>query len=206
MENNWASEHLQIIRTLMERSALYRRALAPIMMVSGCIGVGASIVPRFVPIESDRLFSVFWFCVGTVALGAAMLLVRRQALKDAEPFWSPPTRRVVQALLPAFFAGFAASAATVLISGSSTAWLLVVAWIIAYGCALNAAGFFVRRGIRLFGWIFILAGAGLLFVGVAMPQLTTIEIAHYLMGVFFGLLHLGCGVYLHFTEKRDPSA
>ena len=31
MEPNWAAEHLQVIRTLMERSALYRRALAPIM-------------------------------------------------------------------------------------------------------------------------------------------------------------------------------
>ncbi len=36
------------------------------------------------------------------ALTASLLLVRRQALKAAEPFWSPPTRRVSQAVLPAF--------------------------------------------------------------------------------------------------------
>ena len=29
MESGWATDHLQVIRTLMERAALYRRALAP---------------------------------------------------------------------------------------------------------------------------------------------------------------------------------
>ena len=38
METNWAAEHLQVIRTLMERSAVYRRALAPIMTFNGAIG------------------------------------------------------------------------------------------------------------------------------------------------------------------------
>src|SRR6266446_9747026 len=39
MESNWAAEHLQVIRTLMERSAVYRRALAPIMIFNGIVGV-----------------------------------------------------------------------------------------------------------------------------------------------------------------------
>jgi hypothetical protein len=206
MENNWASEHLQVIRTLMERSALYRRALAPIMIVSGCIGLAAAVVPCVVPIDSDRTFSLFWLGVSLIALVADLLLVRRQALKEAEPFWSLPTRRVVEALLPAFIAGFVAAVAEVFISGSSTAWLLAVAWIIAYGCALHAAGFFMQRGFKLFGWVFIVSGSALLLAGVALPQLATIEVAHYLMGVFFGVLHLGYGVYLYFTEKRKPSA
>ena len=48
MESNWAAEHLQTIRTLMERSAIYRRALAPIMLFAGLTGLGndgAGIVP-----------------------------------------------------------------------------------------------------------------------------------------------------------------
>jgi len=206
METNWASEHLQVIRTLMERSALYRRALAPIMIVSGAIGIAAAIVPCFVPIDSDRAFSMFWLGVSVVTMVTALLLVRRQALKDAEPFWSLPTRRVVEALLPAFFVGFVAAAACVVISGSSTGWLLAVAWIIAYGCALHAAAFFVQRGIKLFGWVFIGGGSILLLIGVVSPQLATIEVAHYLMGVFFGVLHLGYGIYLYFTEKRKHTA
>ena len=46
METNWAAEHLQVIRTLMERSALYRRALAPVMLVSGVLGTGAAVVQQ----------------------------------------------------------------------------------------------------------------------------------------------------------------
>jgi len=42
MESNWAAEHLQVIRTLMERSALYRRALAPIMIFNGVVGLAAA--------------------------------------------------------------------------------------------------------------------------------------------------------------------
>jgi hypothetical protein len=186
----------------MERSALYRRALAPIMIVSGSIGMVAGLVPCLARIDSDRAFSLFWLGVSLVALIAALLLVRRQALKESEPFWSLPTRRVVEALLPAFVVGFVAAMSVVFVSGASTAWLLAVAWILTYGCALHSAGFFMQRGFKLFGWLFVVAGSGLLMVGVLWPQVATIELAHYLMGIFFGILHLGYGVYLYFTEKR----
>ena len=46
MEANWATDHLQVIRTLMERSALYRRALAPIMLTCGVIGIAAATAGR----------------------------------------------------------------------------------------------------------------------------------------------------------------
>jgi len=39
MESNQAAEHLQVIRTLMERAALYRRTLAPIMLCAGTLGL-----------------------------------------------------------------------------------------------------------------------------------------------------------------------
>lgn len=206
METNWASDHLQTIRTLMERSALYRRALAPIMIVAGSTGLVAATIPRFVRIDSDRAFSLFWLGVSFISMIAALLLVRRQALKEAEPFWSPPTRRVVQALLPAFFVGLVAAAACVFISGAATAWFLAVTWVLAYGCASHAAGFFMQRGIKLFGWVFILSGSALLLTGVVWPQIATIEVAHYVMGIFFGLLHLGYGIYLYFTERKRAVA
>src|ERR1700690_4243469 len=40
METNWAAEQLQTIRTLMERSAVYRRALGPVMLFAGFAAVG----------------------------------------------------------------------------------------------------------------------------------------------------------------------
>lgn len=202
METNWASEHLQTIRTLMERSALYRRALAPVMIVSGSIGLAAAIVSRFVAVETNRAFSLFWLGVSLVAVAAAFVLVRRQAIKDAEPFWSLPTKRVTQALLPAFFVGFAAGAFHAFREPMTGAWLLALGWITIYGCALHAAGSYMRNRIKLFGWIFVLGGCGLLFASSEWPALKTTAAAHQLMGLFFGVLHLACGVYLYFTEKR----
>src|SRR5690349_17919897 len=106
METNWAAEHLQVIRTLMERSAVYRRALAPVMTFNGAVGSAAATAGAAAKIESPRSFILFWACVGAVAVAGSFLLVRRQALKESEPFWSPPTRRVTQAMLPPLIAGF----------------------------------------------------------------------------------------------------
>lgn len=203
MDSNWASEHLQTIRTLMERSALYRRALAPIMLSAGIIGVAAATVPCFTPIRSNRSFALFWMSVGIVAVATAFLLVRRQALRDQEPFWSPPTRRVTEAMSPPLVAGCAVGLLLIVFDHlvGPAAWHTSAAWVILYGCALNAAGFFTPRGIRLFGRTFVYAGSALLLASLVVPGDATAG-AHYVMGFFFGVLHLAYGVYLYFTERR----
>ena len=206
MDTNWASENLQVIRTLMERSTLYRRALAPVMFLSGVIGTASALVARLLPLETNSRFALYWLAVGIVTILAALLLVRRQALKDAEPFWSVPTRRVIQALLPAFLVGLLAGFFNVLNQNPWHAGLLAQLWVIVYGCALHAAGFFMPRGIRLFGWLFVLGGCTLTFATQSNPALRSTEAAHYVMGGFFGLLHLAYGIYLFFSEKRRPSA
>src|SRR5688572_6075358 len=105
MERNQAAENLQVIRTLMERSAVYRRALAPIMLFAGGAGVVGAAVGIALRLESMRLFSTYWLGVAIFVVAGAFLITRRQAFKDHEPFWSPPTRRVTQALLPPLTAG-----------------------------------------------------------------------------------------------------
>src|ERR1043166_1184035 len=105
METNWAAEHLQVIRTLMERSAVYRRALAPVMTFNGAVGTAAAVAGSAFKISAPRAFIFFWACVGAVAMAGSFLLVRRQALKESEPFWSPPTRRITQAMMPPLVAG-----------------------------------------------------------------------------------------------------
>jgi hypothetical protein len=206
MDNNWAAENLQVIRTLMERSALYRRALAPIMLVSGAIGTAAGFVPCFVRIDTNRAFAVFWLAISAITLAAAFLLVRRQSLKAAEPFFSVPTKRVVQALLPAFFVGYAAGIFNMLSEHQWRAGLLAMFWVIVYGCAIHAAGFFMPRGMKLFGWLFVIGGCALVFASQSWQELRAAETGHYIMGCFFGLAHLAYGVYLYFTEKRSTSA
>src|SRR5687768_15270461 len=208
---DWAAHNLIVIRTLMERAAVYRRALAPVMLLTGTVGILAAAVALALHVDTPRSFIAFWLVTSLVPVIGGLLLVRRQALHEEEPFWSLPTRRVTEAALPALAAGLLASVVLWWHLDSAPAELAPVAsvigmlwtpvgWIILYGCALHAAGFYMRRGIKLFGWIFIASGVGLLAAGI--PDIPRMWYAHGIMGTFFGALHLAYGVYLYFTEAR----
>jgi hypothetical protein len=208
MNPNWAEENLQTIRTLMERSALYRRALAPIMLLAGSLGVVATTAGLVFHLDSTRAFSSLWLGTAIVAVAGAFFIARRQALKDNEPFWSTPTRRVAQALCPPLVAGMILG--VVFGFGPPGRYidftlLLPFLWALFYGCALHAAGFFMPRGVRWFGWIYVgLAGGCLCYLIVAPPDSDLS--GHWLMGFFFGVLHLAYGAYLYLTEKKNPLA
>ncbi len=204
MEPNWAAEHLQTIRILMERSAVYRRALAPIMLFAGTLGLVAAAVGLWFRLDSVRPFGVLWLGTAMIVVAGAFLIARRQAIQDDEPFWSPPTRRVGQALLPPLLAGMCLGFVFVFV-GLANPIALTFIWLLFYGCALHAAGFFMPRGMKWFGWIYVGMACGtLLFLAIVQPE---VEIsAHWLMGFFFGVLHLAYGAYLYLTEKEKNAA
>ena len=211
MQSNWAEENLQVIRTLMERAGLYRRALAPVMLSVGMLGVGGWWVGN--QMRSDTLsgFVGLWFGVAAVAVAAAALIIRRQALRSEEPFWTPPTKRVVFALLPPLVAGallVVSSCVAGLDTSSSSG--LVVAWPMLYGCALHSAGQFISRGVRLLGWAFILSSVLIghlhLFGAAGMDSNGRLALwfqPNAMMGLTFGGLHLLAAAYLYITEKRS---
>jgi hypothetical protein len=206
METNWAAEQLQTIRTLMERSAVYRRALAPIMLLAGTVGVLAAAVGLFFHLSSPRAFGGLWLSVALVAVAGAFLIARQQALKDHEPFWSPPTRRVAQALLPPLLAGLCFSLHLVITNGNDGLTLaMTLIWMLFYGLALHSAGFFMPHGIRPFAWVYIICSCNLFCL---FPQiLVNFDLnANWLMGFFFGVLHLAYGAYLYLTEKGKNAA
>jgi hypothetical protein len=210
MDTNWAAEHLQVIRTLMERSAVYRRALAPIMILNGVLGTIGALIGTAVGVDTPRNFILFWGCVAAVALTGSFFLVRRQALKASEPFWSPPTRRITQAMLPGLVAGGIIGTLCFFMvppgqqrSAQMVAMLwLPVGWVILYGCAFHAAGFFMPRGMKIFGWTFIIGGCCSVLSVAVLKGLRPFDFGYGMMGFFFGLLHLAYGTYLYFTEKR----
>src|SRR5258708_6260187 len=140
MESNWAAEHLQTIRTLMERSAVYRRGLAPLTTFFGVVGVAAAPAGWGFEIGRMQSFLIYWMSVCLVVIAGAFFLVRRQALKNSENFWSPPTRRVAQAMLPALLIG---SVVGVVVASLLTheearpiAMVLILVWALLYGLAL----------------------------------------------------------------------
>jgi hypothetical protein len=83
--------------------------------------------------------------------------------------------------------------------------MVSLAWILLYGFALHAAGFFMPRGIRLFGWFFIVCACLLVYSDVTQG-INLEDKAHWLMGFFFGVLHLAYGAYLYLTEKGKNAA
>jgi hypothetical protein len=224
MNPNWAEENLQTIRTLMERSAIYRRALTPIMLFAGIIGFSAAGIGCYCTIMSPTAFVLYWFAVVAVVLAGAFLMVRRQAWRESEPFWSPPTRRIAQAIFPPLFSGCILGIFAIALdvldnmptkdSPPTGEWppsllflqLLPVLWVILYGCAVHSAGFFISRGMRIFGIVIVNLGCGaLLFTAIHSGE-ELVHFAYVVMGFFFGVLHLACAAYLAVTEKRKNVA
>jgi len=202
MEGPWAEQHLQIIRTLMERTAVYRRALVPTTLWAGIMGAAAAAAGIGLNIDSLRGFVAYWMAAAVLALGGAVLMMRRQAIRDKEVFWSPPARRVTQILLPPLLVGtFIAVWAFFPETDNRVVpvWLPAI-WMALYGCGLHSAGFFMPQGIRLFGWIFIVIGGAVL---LASPAPSSARLCHGLMGVSFGGLHLAYGAYLYITQSRN---
>jgi hypothetical protein len=140
-----------------------------------------------------------------IALAASAFVIRRQAFSDAEPFWSPPTRRVAQAVMPAFLGG-AMLALIAVVPGPQPLDLstLISLWILLYGCGLHAAAFFMQRGMRWFAWIYILLGAGTLALQ-ATGRVIAVDVrtASLTMGLVFGVGHLAYGLYLRLTEPGN---
>ena len=219
MKPSRAEENLQTIRTLMERSALYRRALAPLMIWAGAVGVSGAALACWLKIESGQGFIGWWLGVAILVVGGAFLLVRRQAIQSRELFWSPPTRRVAMALSAPLTAGFilsvlclavclkqpVADPPTGMSDDAGQLFWLPALWALFYGCALHAAGFFASVSLRRFGWFFIafgLAALGwLIFSQRPDVPLSTWQGSHWLMGSLFGGWHLVYGIYLFITEK-----
>jgi len=213
MESNWAVENLATIRTLMERSAVYRRALAPVATFAGVVGIVAALLELAFDFRNPGLFAIYWMTVSMVALLGGILLVRRQALRHEEAFWSPPTRRVAMAMLPPMLVGMVFGLVLMRAfwsdGDSGFALALVPAWTLLYGLALHAASFFMPPGVRLFAWAYLFAGlatlTALCFVR-RWPSASPILIADFLMGLLFGGAHLLYGIYLYFTEARKNEA
>ena len=202
MSVQWAKENLNTIRTLMERASVYRRALAPVAIAVGVLGMAAAGLAQGVGWTEQNIFAGYWLGVGVVTVLAALLLVRRQALQADEEFWSPPTRRVAQVMVPLLLAGFGLGVLEVLNTGGRDSIRLIALWMVLYGGALHAAGFFMQRGLKLVGWIFAISGTICLYLHTIVDVKWLGEVnANWVMGWAFGANHLAYGLYLKLTAK-----
>ena len=200
---NWAEENLKTIRNLMEHAALYRRALAPVAITVGVLGLAAAAFAQAVGWTEPNRFAAYWMGVAGVSMLSALLLIRRQALKGGEEFWSPPTRRVAQAMAPMLAVGLGLGVLELLRAPMEGDGIRLAAiWMILYGGALHSAGFFMQRGLRLLGWFFVIIG--IICLGISEFWETSWLVdsqAHWVMGWAFGVNNLVYGLYLKLTTE-----
>ncbi|MBI3882487.1 MAG: hypothetical protein HY301_20805 [Verrucomicrobia bacterium] len=207
MDSQDAAENLQTIRTLMERSALYRRALAPIMLFAGAVGVAAAVAGIAFRIEELHGFCQLWMAIAALVLIGAFLITRRQAIRDHEPFWSPPARRITVAIFPPLALGACLGFGMLRLANDEVPQLLMVPalWIALYGCALHTGGHFATGGLRQFAWLFILPGCAALPWFIYPRGVVPWQTAHVVMGAWFGALHLAYGAYLYATKRNGQT-
>ncbi len=203
MSANWAEENLKTIRTLMEQACVYRRAMAPVAIIVGSLGLAAAGLAQAVDWTGPERFAGYWLGVATMSTMAALLLIRRQALKSKEEFWSPPTRRVAQAMAPLLVTGLGLGVLEILKAPDERDSIRLVAlWMVLYGGAVHAAGFFMRRGLRLLGWVFVVFGSFcFFFYELGLMSWISGDHAHLLMAWAFGANNLIYGLYLKLTTE-----
>ncbi len=202
-----AAEELRTIRILMERSALYRRALGPLYCFAGAVASITAGVGYFARLDHPMAFVVLWGAVGVSVLLASFAWTRQQALRAAEPVWTPPARRFALSMAPALFVG---AAGTLLLlkfvnQDPGHIWALPLLWLAGYGLALNAAGACAVEGLQRIGIAFL--GSALLLgisVGFNVGHLSVAQ-SHLWMGMTFGVIHLVAGLRRLRSERRqDP--
>jgi hypothetical protein len=207
-----AEEHLQIIRSLMERATIYRAISAPSALAGGLLSVVAAAIfqmPFSLRSEefsgSERVFLIVWALVLALTAGINTWILWREAKRRGDQFISPGMKLALKALLPS---GCAAAFVTLWFVTSGISVCLPIFWMLFYGTGLLATSHFAPRSIAILGWAFALASFTIgtfFFCGswVFERQFSySLPSASLLMGATFGLFHLiyaGC-----IWQKKQP--
>jgi len=161
-----ASRDLERIRALMERATEYSHLSGLSILLSGFLAVAGIAACWTLGIDfnltghRDGLAAV-WGSVFGVATAQGIGFSIANARRKTEPAWSPLTRQVVVAMLPALFSG-AALTGYGLQTGQID--LLPPCWMLAYWSSLMGLGLFAGWRIRLAAVAFLVLGAASLFL------------------------------------------
>ncbi|MBS0380412.1 MAG: hypothetical protein JSS29_18175 [Proteobacteria bacterium] len=179
--NTHAAATLRYIRASMEAAAtLTVPGSAGIAM--GVTGVAASVLSQTRALAPHWL--AVWLCAALIASSAGGLVMLRQAARQGFTFFGAPVRKLLLCLLPALFAGAVLTA----VLAASQPGAIPGMWLLLYGCAMIASSAPTTRAVAVLGGLFTLLGVVACLLPAAV-QLT-------LLGVGFGLLHLGFGLFI----------
>ena len=196
MDSVQAARNLELIRTLMERTTQYQLLTARAGLAAGSLAGAGALAFRFLDPANPWYFGTVW---GTVFLGsllATALGTVDRSRQRGERIWSRQARAVLLALSPALFAALSLSVFSFSRGGTDFLWLPGI-WMLCYGQGALATAAYAPAPIRSLGVIALLLGGLTLWLGPgwAIPM----------MGLVFGLGHIGLGIALLIAERRQPN-
>jgi hypothetical protein len=156
-----ATQHLQTIRTLMERAAIYRAISGPSALIGGglsIIAAGGSILGSAHGWLTAVNLQLIWGGVLLTTLAAHAIFVWREARRERRPIWSPTFRLALRSALPFFILTGIWLVACRSIIPSSVPGAAVVGFCLLYGLMLLSTQSFAPRSVIVLGWSFFLAG------------------------------------------------
>jgi hypothetical protein len=194
MDTRQAARNLEVIRTLMERTCQYQLLTARAGLAAGSLaGAGALAFVVLNP-ENPWHFGCIWALVFAGSLLAATVSIILRGRQRGERVWSRPARAVLLALAPSVFAAVALS--VFFFARGEHLWLPGI-WMLCYGQGALATSAYAPSPIRWLGLAVLLLGCVTLWLGPAWAVL--------LMGVVFGLGHIGLGAALLVAERRETT-
>ena len=194
MDARQAARNLELIRTLMERTTQYQLLTARAGLAAGSLaGVGAL---AFTVLDQGNPwhFGGIWATVFAGSVLATTVGTVLRSRERGERVWSRQSRAVLLALTPALFAALVLSVFFFARGGGEYLWLPGV-WMLCYGQGALATAAYAPSPIRWLGVTVLLLGALTLWLGPAW--------AVTMMGVVFGLGHIGLGTALLIAERRE---
>lgn len=196
MDAAQASRNLELIRTLMERTTQYQLLTARAGLLAGSLaGCGALAFTVLDP-AAPWSFGAVWGGVFLVALAATCWSTAGRSQERGEPVWSRQARAVLWALAPSLTAAVILSAFFLERGNGEHLWLPGV-WMLCYGQGALATAAYAPAPIRWLGLTVLPLGGLTLWLGPTWAVL--------MMGLVFGLGHIGLGLVLLLIERRQPA-
>ena len=178
-----AMDHLAYIRRTMERAGAFTAVSGKGQVGVGLIGAGAALISG--PEVGAGSWLAVWLGAAVLATIVGLAGVAAKARATRAPVLSGPGRRFALAFAAPVIAGAAMTAALVHAGASS---FLPGVWLLLYGAAVVAGGALSVRPVPVMGACFMALGA----VAFAAPASWSV----WLLGLGFGLLHVGFGILI----------
>lgn len=193
-------EKVETIKTVLDRSALYRQSLAPVFFTSGIMGISSAGLALVLKIEHATNIILFWMTVAVVTAALTIVVMIQQAKVSGESFWKGPVQRMAQAAIPPLLVGALGGVYGLVFFPEDTlvSGQIVIGWLALYGLTLNGVSIVLMNHVKYLGYSFIFCSviAGFVFeLELERPYLQ-----HVTMGLGFGVLHLLQGLR---EWKRD---